>query len=363
MRLFFVCKQFQSRRDFIGDRYGRLWHLPAELARRGHTVSGFATSYQPRHAAGLGEGSLTWYTGRLHLISPGSWWAWRKALLARAGAHAPEVVVAASDALQLAAGKWLAAVLGVPLAVDFSDNYESYRASALPGATAAIRSAARHAAATIFASDPLREALVARYGLSAPTLTVENAVDDLYGEVPGVAEARRTLKLPVSARLIGTAGALDRSRNIRALYGAFERLAGTDPQLYLVLAGVPEVAPPPHPRVLALGTLGPTQMPAFWRALDVAVIGLQDDAFGRYCYPLKLAEIQAAGTPVVFPRIGVFNRAGTAGLGVAAETNDAAGIADALRQQLEQPRAPARAALRWAAQAGRIETLLGAVLA
>jgi teichuronic acid biosynthesis glycosyltransferase TuaC len=366
MRLFFVCKQFSLRRDFIADRYWRLWHLPAELARRGHAVAGIACSYRAVHAAGVqeqvGDGTLHWHAcglSPLRLATAWRWWRQREAL---ARAHRPDVIVASSDALQLWAGRQLARRLRVPLVVDFYDNYESYGAGRVPGAAAAMRAAAQQAAGVSFIGEPVRDYLVGRYRIRAQTLTLENAVDEAFHAPLARDAARRLLKLPEGARLVGTAGALDASRNIGALYSAFERLAAADPRLHLVLAGAPrDVAPPRHPRVIRLGTLEPARMPAFWRSLDVAAIGLRDDAFGRYCYPQKLAEIAACGTPAVFPAIGVFARPGAERHGVAARSNDAAGMADAIREQLRQPRSPATPPRSWAEQAARFDTFVASL--
>lgn len=362
MRLFFVNKQYSVRRDFIADRYWRLWHLPAELARRGHAVAGMACSYRRVHAPGIderpGTGTLRWHARYASPLRPATLLDWWRDLVTAARAHRPEFVVASSDALQLWAGRRLARELAVPLVVDFYDNYESYGASRLPGARAAMRAAAQQAAAVTFISEPVRSHLAARYAIRGRTLTLENAVDDAFHAPLARDAARALLKLPAQARLVGTAGALDASRNIGALYGAFERLAASEPDLHLVLAGEPrDVAPPRHPRVLLLGTLEPARMPAFWRALDVAVIGLRDDAFGRYCYPQKLAEIGASGTPAVYPPIGVFAGPDAAAYGIAARVNDAAGIGDAILEQLRLRR-PAPRPRTWSEQAARFEALV-----
>ena len=366
MRLFFIAKQYSVRRDFIADRYFRLWHFPAELARRGHQVYGFATAYR-RGAPGVAErfdggGALAWETARLRAAWPFPWLGALRRQASRARSVDVQAVIASSDALHLACGQRLAHALGVPLFVDFYDNYESYGASRLPGARRAIAAAARAAAGTLFVSDPLRRYLLPRYGLQAPALTLENGVE--HGFAAGTREAaRRELGLPADARIVGTAGALDASRGIDSLYGAFLQLARERDDVFLALAGDARVAPPAHPRVRHLGTLSQARMPQFWRALDVAAICLRDDPFGRYCYPQKLPEIAAVGTPMVFPRIGVFADADAGRLGVVAPTADAAGYAAALRQQLAAPMPPQREPQSWAELGARLETFLAETLA
>ncbi len=46
MKVLFLCKRRYMNHDVITDRYGRLYHLPAELALLGHDVYGFCLSYQ-----------------------------------------------------------------------------------------------------------------------------------------------------------------------------------------------------------------------------------------------------------------------------------------------------------------------------
>lgn len=363
MRLFVVTKQFTVRRDFLADRYGRTWHLPAELARRGHEVHGCAGAYHGSHAAAAEErfgsaGGVSWHGRFVRPYWPPDVMRYLRVLRERAQACSAQAVFACMDAFHLMAGQRTARALGVPLIVDFCDNYESYGRGLIPGTAYALRTAARAAAAVTFVSEPLQRHLKRRYGLRAPAVTLENGVDPSFFAAPSRAAARAALGLPADARLLGTAGALDASRGIGALYDAFLCLAAQDDSLYLTLAGEPDVAPPAHPRVRLLGSLTPAQMPSFWRALDVAVICIRDDAFGRYCFPYKLGEIAAVGTPAVFPRFGMFAEPQAASFGVAAATADGVGYAQAIRQQFERPRAPRWQPPTWAGLAARFESFV-----
>jgi glycosyltransferase involved in cell wall biosynthesis len=366
MRLFVVTKQFTVRRDFLADRYGRTWHLPLELGRRGHQVHGAAGAYYDGHATTAGErsvggGSVQWHGHRVRPYWPPSALNYLRSVRAQARACSAQAIYASMDAFHLAVGRITARALRVPLIVDFCDNYAAYGAAALPGVKASLRGAARAAAGLTFVSDPLRRHLVQHYSLKAPALTLENGVDESFLAAPPKPAARAALGLPRDRRLLGAAGSLDDSRGIGALYDAFRELAAQDDQLHLVLAGTPQRPPPAHPRVHVLGTLSTAQMPSFWRSLDVAAICIKDDAFGRYCFPYKLAECAAAGTPMVFPRFGFFAEPEAEAIGEAAAAADGASYAAAIRRQLERPRPPTWRPVTWAALAARLEAWLQAL--
>ena len=83
------------------------------------------------------------------------------------------------------------------------------------------------------------------------------------------------------------------------------------------------------------------RVPGRLSALEVALPGSRDAAFGRCCYPLKLAESLACGIPVVAADIG------DARILVSGETaclyrpGDIKGLAEAVALQLAAPRHPA----------------------
>jgi hypothetical protein len=45
MHIVVLCKRQYTNRDVIDDRYGRLWEIPAELAKAGHCVTCVSISY------------------------------------------------------------------------------------------------------------------------------------------------------------------------------------------------------------------------------------------------------------------------------------------------------------------------------
>lgn len=119
-------------------------------------------------------------------------------------------------------------------------------------------------------------------------------------------ESRSRLGLPSDAVLVGSAGALDRSRGFDDLIEAFQLLKNEFSDVRLVVAG-------PRDKTLGisgidgiidLGTLPHDQVSLLFSALDVGVVCNRDSKFGRACYPMKLAEMVACGLPVVAAALG-----------------------------------------------------------
>ena len=115
---------------------------------------------------------------------------------------------------------------------------------------------------------------------------------------------RADLGLPKSCKLIGTAGALEKSRGIQNLFEAFDRLKIRHPDLHLVLAGARKINLPQDNRIYDLDVLPLEKIPLLLNALDVAVICNRDNKFGRYCFPQKAAEIMACDVPLFAAHIG-----------------------------------------------------------
>ena len=365
MRILFLTKRFYTGKDLIGECYGRMFELPRGLAGRGHEVLGLALAYRdvPDEALRVEPSGPRWMAfGLGRGLFPGLWRYFR-GVRAEARHFAPDVVVAGSDAPHVIFGAWLAARLRVPFVADLYDDFESFSLTAVPGVLPLFKRAVRRADGVACVS----HALVRHVGGYRPRGTVEvveNGVDRSRFHPRDPVQARRELGLPLEGRLIGTAGALQGTRGISALYDAFRVLAEEDEELHLVLAGpIDDGLPPPnHPRVCYLGTLSHERVAWLFAALDVAVVCNLDSAFGRHCFPQKLHEILACGTPVVAAAVGDAAR-------LLADTpsslympGSAESLAARLREQLATPARPGVAVLEWDGLAERLEGVLARVV-
>lgn len=314
MRILILTKRQCVGRDILDDRYWRLFEIPEHLRDFGHVVSGLALSYRyrPEGICEFNEFTGTqWESLNAVPVVPYKLWRYHRRLLHLLSAFKPDLVWASSDAWHTIVA-WLACVpAGIPYIIDLYDNYESFGLSKLPGVTPLLRKACRNADGLSLISHTLDAFVEANYALppSLPRLVLGNAVNAAQFHLIDKAVARESLGLPKDAILVGTAGAIQANRGIETLIGAYARLASKIDNLHLILAGPKDntLERHPHPGITYLGVLPPRKVPHFWNALDVAVVPNNDSTFGRYCYPQKLQEIIACGTPVVVSAVGEVN--------------------------------------------------------
>lgn len=304
MRVLLLCKRQYTSRDLLDDRYGRLYEIPEGLARLGHQVDGITISYRQRpdhqHVSPAG---VRWQS-----INALPWGlpAVTRAVLERRRNNRPDVVWASSDVLQCILGYRIARFFNVPLVLDLYDNYEHFGLSRVPGLRSAFRRACRRADGLSVVSQTLakhvRETIAPRGQLSV----IGNGVNTGHFHPMDRGRCREQLGLPVNAKLIGCAGAIDASRGIETMFQAFLKLAETMPELHLVFAGPRDKTPEKytHPRIVDLGILPWEQVPVLINSLDASIVCNLDSTFGRYCFPMKLYESLACGVPVFAAAVG-----------------------------------------------------------
>lgn len=357
MRLLVLSKRQYTGKDLLDDRYGRLYELPVELAARGHEVSVLAASYRPRSESRNVESGVSWDSVNVGR-SPFAYWRRLQALLRDVR---PEVIWASSDAFHVIGAAALGRRSRVPTVADFYDDYEAFGLTSLPGLRTALRRASTRVDAISVVSHSLAATLRSRASIAAPLDVVENGVPAIFTRAAERAEARQRLGLPQDVPLIGTAGALSASRGIGDLLAAYRLLREREPGVKLVVAG-------PRDRALSrdlaehaidLGELAHAQVPLLYSALNVGVVCNKDSAFGRACYPQKLAEMVASELPVLVAAVGDAALL-LQGHPVCLYTpGDAEGLSRRLEQQLRSPVVvPSSLALSWKTLAIKLEDVL-----
>ena len=301
-----LTKRQYTNKDLLDERFGRLRELPLGLGRRGHDVRGLCLSYEAREEGWIRDEAVWWKSlNATPMKIPGL-----VRFIREAASLAPscDVIWAGSDSFYGVIGYLIGRRIGVPMVFDLYDNFESFLAARLPVMKQLYRYVVRHCAALTCVSRPLA-ALIETRGRVRAVHVLENAVrNDIFKPLEKD-RCRAELGLPATARIVGTAGALDDNRGIKVLFEAFRRLGSTHPDLHLAVAGRRKrsLAIPVDPRVHDFGDLAHEKVPVFLNALDVAVVCNLDNDFGRYCFPQKAHEIMACDVPVIAADTGVMS--------------------------------------------------------
>jgi len=315
VKILVLTKRQYMGKDLLDDRFGRFRELPLELARLGHEVRGLTLSYRGRDEAGCidtdgsRDGRVDWRSVNLvHRLLPAPHRYFRQARQLIAD-YQPDLIWAASDAYHAIFGHRLAHEFQSKLVIDLYDNFEAFTASKVPGVRARFRDAVRQADGVSFFSQRMADHIIQTYPLVQHHAVILSGVrKDLFNVMDRRA-CRQELGLPIDAKIIGIAGALDASRGIDTFFSAFDTLAAIDPRLHLALAGARTGRQqiPRGPRVHDFHLIAHEKVPAFLNALDLAVVCYRRSAQGEYSFPQKAYEIIACGIPLVAAAVGSMN--------------------------------------------------------
>jgi teichuronic acid biosynthesis glycosyltransferase TuaC len=310
MRILIITKRQYMKRDLLDDRYGRFRELPLALARLGHDVAGICLSYRPRKEETIEDtdqkGQVVWHSlnkKRLLPVVRDNFW---NKVNEVGKVFKPDLVWACSDTIHAILGVRVARKLGARLVIDLYDNFESFVLTRIPGMKSMFRRALRQADGITCVSEPLKKYVRQSSSYAGPIAVIENAVPKGMFRPMNRAACRRKLGLPENYILVGTAGAISKSRGIKTLFEAFEILALERPDIGLALAGPVDkgLTLPAGDRIHYLGMIPQQEVPAFLCSLDINVICNKDSDFGRYCFPQKFYEAVACKVSVVAAETG-----------------------------------------------------------
>ena len=344
MKILVLTKRQYMGKDLLDDRFGRFRELPLGLAQLGHEVMGVACSYR-RREEGVTLDSISSQNGRViwHSINAVNRLTPRLGRFASralklAADFQPDLIWSCSDAYHAIFGAWLAKRIQTKCVIDLYDNFEAFRASQVPGLLSLFRRAVREADGVTFFCRRLADYVVQTYPRNKPSTVIENGVrKDLF--YPHDRDAcRQRFGLPKDATIIGTAGALDRSRGIETFFRAFELLAAEYNDLHLALAGPRErgLRIPEGPRVHDLKELPHEEVASFVGALDVAVVCYRQSAQGEFSFPQKAYEIMACRVPLIAAAVGSMNELLQNYPACLYEPENSASLAETAGRQLEQ---------------------------
>ena len=297
-------------KDVILDKYARLYEIPNQLSLLGHVVTCYCLSYQ-NHDDGFWDESndekqIKWHSNSYKYLKKIKIFEYPFALLKKLKSEKPEMIIAASDIPHIIMGAWLAKKLNIPFVADLYDNFEAYGQAKIPFIKALFHHALDQAKIIVTTSYSLAEKIKTEHPCVPNIFPMPSVINKDLFKIGDQQQARNFLNLPLDKKLIGTAGGLTKMKGIDDLFKAWELIRNHQKDVYLVLAG-PTEADTPLPnddRVIYLGLLSHEKVATLFQSLDVGVLCIPNDEFGRYCFPQKAYEMLASALPIVSTTIG-----------------------------------------------------------
>lgn len=273
--------------------FGRFFHLPRQLAERGHEVHLLLLGYR-NEPGGYRQ------IGNLHLhAAPALPWGplpYVNKASALAQMLRPDWVIGFSDIWYGLLADRLAHRYATRFLVDAYDNYESYMPWAKPLHWLWRRAISR--ADLVTAAGPELADWMCRSSGRESVGLVPMAADPDFAPRDKLA-CRRRIGLNETGPLVGYSGALYPNRGIEFLFDVYRRLRESRPDVGLVLSGRLAKGVELPEGVEWLGYRPPEDVPDIINSLDLMFVVNKPGSFGDYSYPVKLYEAMACNVPVV----------------------------------------------------------------
>ncbi len=335
MKILFVAKRYYTNKDLVGDRFGRLFHLPRKLAEAGHEVGVVAIDYKTFKYEKLKIGALD-------LVSLPSR---SRGLRMPAGikadiraAMSPDVVVG-SGHLHLA---WTAARYAAKsqskFLIEAYDYYPAFLLKPLQGAGKSIfERICRNADGCIAASERLGE-LMGRFNNRVKV--IENGFDpENFSKRDREASLAR-LGLERNRKYVCFIGSASEELGYGDFVTAISKLRRTRPEIMGLHAGVLNSTSKESEDVRSLGQCTQDQVVDILSACSCGVVPYRETLQVAYSNSCKLVEYMAMGLPIVATRSGDNERVlGDAG-GKLVSSSNPSQLSNAILEQLDNPIAP-----------------------
>jgi teichuronic acid biosynthesis glycosyltransferase TuaC len=361
LKILVITKRQYMNKDLLSDRFGRFREIPLALAQKGHEVVGLCLSYQAKKERRIQDGSVHWKSiNATKLKFPGLLWFFLEASLI---ARKSDVIWACSDSFYGVIGCVLGKIYRVPVVFDIYDNFGNFAVARWPLAKQLYHWALKTSDAITCLSKPFAEFLDKRHGRRKHVYPLEFAVrHDLFRPLDKDT-CRRSLGLPLHAVIIGTAGLLDRNRDVHLLFQAFELLKDKHPSLHVAVAGPRDgrMIIPKGSKIHDLGILPFDKVPFLLNALDVAVVCYSNDDFGMYCFPQKTREFMACNIPLIAAGVGSLKELLGNHPEWLYEPGNARSLAVTLEKRLSDPRTDYKDPPSWYDLATQLEEILARV--
>jgi glycosyltransferase involved in cell wall biosynthesis len=224
---------------------------------------------------------------------------WLRQLSTAADALQPDIVVASGDCFLGFLGRRLANRSGARFVFDVYDDYRTFGAYRAFLGWDALGYLCGRADLVMYASRAVAE----RHAYDSPYVLVPNGVDGAVFRPMSMPEARASLGLGQSSRIVGYFGSMAREHGVNVLIQAVQQLRTRDPDTQLLLCGKKDSGTDVSADgVVYHGFVSHDRMPAYINACDVVSLPYLRGAFLDSASSCKIAEYLMCQRPIAATR-------------------------------------------------------------
>ncbi len=298
LKVLMLCKRHYTNRDLISHRFGRLFHLPAQLVQKGVSFVVVAADYKSKKPEKKIIEGVRFYSFPFRLLSLITFFYKYTRVIKT---FSPDMIVASSDSHFGIMGYITAKLCRVPFVFDIYDDYRVFGTNKLPLMKTFFMLSVKKADLVICSSNPLQRQLCET---NRSSVVIENGVDtDLFRPSceKGACEKSTTCTDKI---VVGYFGAISKNRGVETLIQAVSILKQDLPQISLLLAGKNDLGISfDKSYVDYKGEVDQEEIPLLITSSDVVVIPYLPDPQVNMSNPCKLAEYISCRVPIAATKV------------------------------------------------------------
>lgn len=303
MKILILTKRQYMNKDLLDDLYGRFREIPLQLGKKGHQIFGLCLSYKMKNTGIVFDGPVKWESVNAGIFKVFGILSF--VMKASKYVKSSDVVWACSDSIYGIIGCALCRVYKKPIIFDLYEFFDEFILTRLPVIKQLFHWAIRHSDAITVMSRSYAEFLDKRHGRKKEVYLIEFSSPEGLFKPRNKLASRKKLNLPLDGLLLGTAGAICKSRAINLFLDAFPHLKKKYPNFHIVLAGPIDdtIKLPKINGIKYMGVIPHHLVTFFYNSMDIVFIGANRKQ-GRYCLPAKTSEMIACDVPIIAMNIG-----------------------------------------------------------
>ena len=292
----FITKRHYTNKDLVADRFGRLFHIPLHLFKKGYDVGIIAANYrslsiEKHYLSGVTVLSLPFFNIFKYLIKSFQF----------INRFKPDIIIASGDSHFGLIGLLLAKYANSLFVFDIYDDYRVFGTNKFPLMKTFFRQVIIRAD-FVFCSSRILLKLFSFYNRSMEV--IPNGVDKKVFRTIPKEKARKILHIDPKDTIIGYVGSIAPNYGVDLLIDAIDSLRNSIPNARLLLAGAKNTKiDTNYPFVDYKGLLPQKKVPILINASDVLIIPYCNSPQIDVSNPCKISEYLACRVPIVSTRV------------------------------------------------------------